>query len=211
MGELHVDLFTTLDGVVQAPGGPEEDPEGEFEFGGWQAPLLDEEVGRLVGEGIDRLDALLLGRRTYDIFAGYWPNATVDEPIATKFNAIPKYVASRTNPTLEWAGSELLGPDLAAEVHRITALHDEVHVIGSANLVQSLLREDLVDRLNLWVYPITLGTGKKLFDGGAIPAVFRLDGPAITGSSGAVALRYARAEGRPRPSTGDMGAPDRGI
>lgn len=209
MGELHVDLFTTLDGVVQAPGGPDEDPESGFEFGGWQAPLLDDEMGRMVGEGIDRLDALLLGRRTYDIFAGYWPHARTDESIARKFNAIPKYVASRSNPTLDWPGSVLLGPDLAAEVRRITAAHDEVHVIGSANLLQSLLREDLVDRLNIWLYPITLGTGKRMFDGGAIPAVFRLDGPAVTGSSGAVGLRYARVEGRPR--TGDMGEPDRGV
>ncbi|WP_394553855.1 dihydrofolate reductase family protein [Agromyces sp. MMS24-JH15] len=209
MGAVHVDLFITLDGVVQAPGGPDEDPESGFEFGGWQAPMLDEVTGNQVWEGMARLDALLLGRRTYDIFASYWPTATVDGPIAELFNRIPKYVASRTAPTLEWAGSELLGDDLAGEVRRIRDLHDEVHVIGSADLLQSLLAHDLVDRLNLWLYPITLGTGKRAFAGGTIPATFRLVEPPIAGSSGAVLLRYECTHGV--PGTGDMAAPDRGV
>ena len=112
MGLIHIDLFTTLDGVAQAPGGPEEDTEGGFAFGGWQAPLSDALVGEQVVAGMEGLDALLLGRRTYDIFAGFWPGQDegVDGGIARLFNAVPKYVASRGTPTLDWAHSSLLGP-----------------------------------------------------------------------------------------------------
>ena len=111
MGVIQIDLFTTLDGVAQAPGAPDEDTEGGFEFGGWQAPVADEVIGEQVVAGIAKLDALLLGRKTYDIFAAYWPHQTNE--IAEVFNRVPKYVASRGNPTLAWDGSTLLGPDLA--------------------------------------------------------------------------------------------------
>jgi dihydrofolate reductase len=204
MGEIHIDLFTTLDGVAQAPGGPEEDPEGGFRFGGWQAPLFDDQVGEQVGAGMQRLDALLLGRKTYDIFAGYWPQQEggQDSEIATLFNRIPKYVASRGNPELSWAGSSLLGPDLAAAVGELRDRHDEVHVIGSLDLVQTLVAERLFDRLNLWVYPIVLGSGKRVFPDGAVPTSLTLVEPATTSEKGAVQLRYALAEGTPQ--TGDM-------
>ncbi|QAY72529.1 deaminase [Agromyces protaetiae] len=205
MGKLHVDLFMTLDGVVQAPGGPDEDPEGGFPFGGWQAPMFDDEVGASVDEGIQRLDALLLGRKTYDIFAGYWPTAEIDGEIAEIFNRVPKYVASRSPLELTWAGTEQLGDDVAAEVERIKGLHDEIHVIGSSDLLQSLLAYDLVDRLNLWVYPITLGIGKRAFGEGVIPAKFALDAPPLAGSSGALVLHYSRVPGT--PETGDMTDP----
>ena len=114
MGVLAVDLFITLDGVYQAPGGPDEDRSGGFQHGGWQAPYFDDESGAMIGAGIDRLDALLLGRTTYDIFAGYWPNQG-DDPIAVKFNAVPKFVASRTLTDPSWAGTTVVS-DIAAEV-----------------------------------------------------------------------------------------------
>jgi dihydrofolate reductase len=210
MGLIHIEMFATLDLVGQAPGGPEEDPEG-FPFGGWQAPLMDEVAGAQVMAAYERTDALLLGRKTYDIFASYWPHAEggEDNEIATLFNRIPKYVASRGTPDLSWAGSEQLGPDLAAAVREIRDRHEHVKVVGSLDLVQSLLREKLFDRLDLWVHPITLGVGKKVFDGGAVPTNLTLLEAPLAGPKGSVFLRYGLAEGT--PATGDMTAPDRGV
>lgn len=210
MGTIQIDLFATLDLVGQAPGSPEEDPEG-FPFGGWQAPLFDETVGQHVVAGMRGMDALLLGRRTYDIFAGYWPNQVdgVDGGIATLFNSIPKYVASRGNPELTWAGSTPLGPDLVGAVRELRDKHEQVHVIGSLNLVQTLLRERLFDRLSLWIFPIVLGVGKKVFDGGAVPANLRLLEPPVTCGKGAVLLRYGLAPDT--PGGGDMRREDRGV
>src|SRR5262245_3316259 len=201
MGVIQIDLFTTLDGVAQAPGGPDEDTEGGFAFGGWQAPLVDEVDGEQVTAGIVALDALLLGRKTYDIFAGFWPHQT--DTIAEVFNRVPKYVASRGNPTLDWAGSTLLGPDIGKAVRDLRDRHENVHVIGSLNFVQTLLAEGLFDRLNLWVYPIVLGNGKKVFAGGVVPANLTLVEPASTSPKGAVRLRYALTGGT--PATGTMG------
>lgn len=211
MGEIHIDVFATLDMVAQAPGGPDEDREGGFPFGGWQAPLLDELDGQQVNAVESGLDALLLGRKTYDIFAAYWPyqEQGIDGSIAALFNRVPKYVASRGAPELQWAGSTLLSPELVESVKELRAKHEQIHVIGSLDLVQTLLRERLFDRLNLWVYPIVLGTGKKFFAGGEVPSSLRLIEPAVTSPRGAVHLRYALAEGEPR--SGDMSAPDRGV
>lgn len=204
MGIIHIDLFTTLDGVAQAPGGPEEDRDGGFPFGGWQAPLIDESVGEQVMAGMEGLDALLLGRRTYDIWAAYWPHqeAGTDSSIARLFNRVPKYVASRREPTLDWAGSTRVGADLRSEVDALRQRHEHVHVIGSLDLVQTLLAERLFDTLTLWVYPILLGTGKQVFAGGAVPTNLTLIEPARTSPRGAVTLRYALAPGT--PATGDM-------
>ncbi|WP_028045662.1 dihydrofolate reductase family protein [Cellulomonas sp. URHE0023] len=200
MGRLHIDLFVTLDGVAQAPGGPEEDPSGAFPFGGWQAPLIDDVVGREVSAGIAEMDALLLGRRTYDIFAAYWPQHEND--IGRQLNAVPKYVASRGTPELNWSGSTQLGPDLVAEVQAVRERHERTHVIGSVDLVQTLLAERLFDVLTLWVYPIVLGQGKKVFRDGARASGLRLLEPPVSGSSGAVQLRYAPTGAD--PGTGDM-------
>jgi dihydrofolate reductase len=205
MGRLHIDLFVTLDGVAQAPGGPEEDPSDDFPFGGWQAPLDDDVVGREVSAGIARMDALVLGRRTYDIFAGYWPRYD-DNPIGRQLNAVPKYVASRGAPDLAWSGSTQLGPDLAAELRAVRDRHESVHVIGSVDLVQTLLAERLFDVLTLWVYPVVLGRGKKVFPDGVRPSALRLLEPPLTGSAGAVQLRYGPTGGD--PATGDMTPPD---
>jgi dihydrofolate reductase len=195
MGELVVDMFVTLDGVLQGPGEPDEDREGGFGHGGWQAPYLDDESGALIGEHIAAMDALLLGRKTYEIFAAYWPQAPDDYPIAAKLNAVPKYVASRTLDTVGWANSQLLEGDVAEAVAKVKGDHDQVHVIGSGDLTQTLLRHDLVDRINLWLYPVVLGTGKRLFPEGATPAAWRLAGSS-TFPSGGVLLVYELA-GKP--------------
>ena len=210
MGLIHIELFATLDLVGQAPGGPDEDPEG-FPFGGWQAPLLDEVSGAQVGAAYEGTDALLLGRRTYDIFAAYWPHQQggPDDGIAALFNRIPKYVASRGTPALAWAGSQQLGPDLPAAVREVRDRHEDVKVVGSLDLVQTLLRERLLDRLDLWLHPVVLGVGKKVFESGAAPTNLTLLEPPAAGPSGTVHLRYGLAGGT--PATGDMSAPGRGT
>ena len=200
MGRLHIDLFVTLDGVAQAPGGPEEDPSGRFPFGGWQAPLMDDFVGREVSAGIAEMDALLLGRRTYGIFAAYWPHE--ENGIARQLNAVPKYVASRGTPDLGWSGTTLLGPDVVAEVRAVRDRHERTHVIGSVDFVQTLLAERLFDVLTLWVYPIVLGRGKRVFPDGTRPSGLTLLEPPVAGSSGAIQLRYAPTGAD--PGTGDM-------
>ncbi|HRA51718.1 dihydrofolate reductase family protein, partial [Actinotalea sp.] len=148
-------------------------------------------------------------RRTYDIFAAYWPlQGERDAPeIARRFNAIPKYVASRGRPGLTWRGSSQLGTDLAAEVRVVRDRHESVHVIGSVDLVQTLLAEDLYDILTLWVHPVVLGQGKKVFPDGAVPARLRLLEPALTTETGVVRLRYAPTGSA--PTTGDMSHRDR--
>ena len=204
-GRITIDLFTTLDLVAQAPGGPEEDTSGGFPYGGWQAPLPDELVGQEVMAGIEKLDALVLGRKTYDIFAAYWPHHD-GGGIGPKFDRIPKYVASRGTPTLDWAGTTQLGPDAAADVAALRERHENIHIIGSIDFVQTLLAEKAFDELVLWVYPIVLGQGKKVFPDGATPANLRLLAPPVAGSSGAVSLHYGPAAGTPQ--TGDMTTED---
>jgi dihydrofolate reductase len=208
-GRILIDLFTTLDGVAQAPGAPGEDPSGGFRFGGWQAPVSDDLVGREVMAGIESLDALLLGRRTYDIFAAYWPRYEgEDSPIARIFNRVPKYVASRGTPVLDWAGSSQLGPDILTEVDALRDRHREIHVIGSVDFAHSLLAAQLFDELVLWMFPVVLGEGKKVFPDGAVPANLRLTAPPVASGTGAVLLHYAPA-GEPR--TGDMSQAGRGV
>jgi dihydrofolate reductase len=208
-GRIHIDLFTTLDGVAQAPGGPEEDTDGGFAFGGWQAPLLDETVGAQIDEGIQAMDALLLGRRTYDIFAAYWPYQLdgPDAEIARKFDAIPKYVASRGAPELGWRDSHLLGSDLVAELSALRERHQEIHVIGSIDFARTLVADGLFDQLNLWVYPIVVGAGKRLFTADGPPASLELLAAEAASEKGAVLLRYGWTGSA--PATGDMTREDR--
>ena len=203
-GRIHIDLFTTIDGVSQAPGGPEEDPTGGFEFGGWQAPLTDEADGEQIMGGIRDMDALLLGRRTYDIFAGYWPNQVngPDAEIAVKFDEIPKYVASRGTPQLDWRDSHLVGSDLATEIADLRERHQSIHVIGSIDFARTLVEEGLFDELNLWVYPIVLGRGKRLFPDDGLPTSLTLLEPPVASGKGTLFLRYGPGTGR--PETGDM-------
>ena len=204
-GRIHIDLFTTLDGVGQAPGGPDEDPAGGFAFGGWQAPLTGEEDGAQIMAGIRATDALLLGRRTYDIFADYWPRQLDgDSEIARIFNAVPKYVASRGTPGLPWRGSRLLGRDIPAEIDALRDRHEQTHVIGSIDFARTLVAESLFDQLNLWVYPIVVGAGKRLFEPDGPPLGLELLSASPASSKGAVLLSYGPT-GR-APKTGDMTA-----
>jgi len=201
MGKLIVTEFVTLDGVAQAPGGPEEDPGGGFTHGGWQAPLVDEGSGEVMFEQARSMDALLLGRRTYEIFAGYWPTAPEEIPFTGLLNSVRKYVASRTlTGPLDWQGSTLITGDLAEGIATLKERHEEVHVIGSLDLVQSLLRLGLVDRLNLWLYPLLLGRGKRVFADGTVPAALRLTESATT-PTGTVHLTYEAAGA---PTYGNM-------
>jgi dihydrofolate reductase len=189
MGRLVVNAFTSLDGVMQAPGMPEEDREGGFDQGGWQVPYFDEESGQVMSEAIATFGALLLGRKTYEIFAGYWPYAPADDPIAARLNEAPKYVASRTLEAVAWHNSTLLKGDIADEVARLKEAYEEIHTSGSGNLVQSLMKDDLVDQYNVWVYPVLLGSGKQLFAEGTMPTALRLV-ESRTFGNGAVLLSY---------------------
>ena len=201
MGIIAADLFLTLDGVYQAPGGRDEDRSGDFAFGGWQAPYGDEAIGASIMSSIERTDALLLGRRTYDIFAAYWPFQPADEPVAARFAAIPKYVVSRTLENLSWEGTTVLRE--AAAVGRLRDEFDEVHTWGSGELLRSLLAGGLLDRLNLWMYPIALGTGKRLFDTGTVPTTFRPAQPTQVFDAGVMALVLEPAGD---VETGEVGA-----
>lgn len=201
MGILQVDMFTTLDGVVQAPGGPAEDTEDGFKHGGWQGPFLDEEAGKKITKDFPTFDALLLGRKTYDIFAGYWPTQPKNT-FSEHLNKVTKYVASRHLKKVEWQNSNLIAGDVVQAVPKIKQKHKEVRVIGSSDLLQTLLKHDLVDRFNLWLYPVVLGSGKRLFAAGAVPARWRLvESKSYPG--GSVQLVYERAG---KPTYVEMGA-----
>ena len=173
MRQLIVSTFLTLDGVMQAPGGPGEDDDGGFAHGGWSVNYWDKHMGQVMNEAMSTPFDLVLGRKTYDIFAAYWPHAPEDAG-AKPLNDATKYVASRSNPTLEWSRSVLLDGDAA---ERVTALKKEdgpeLQVHGSGNLIQTLLRHNLVDQYRLWVFPLVIGSGKRLFSEGTIPSGLR--------------------------------------
>ena len=174
MRKLIVSTFLTLDGVMQAPGGPEEDDSGGFAYGGWSAPLWDDMMGQVMGESMSKPFDLVLGRRTYDIFAAYWPHAP-EEAGAKPLNDATKYVASRSNPTLEWRNSVLIEGDVAEGIAALKKEDGpELQVHGSGNLIQALLRHNLVDQFRLWVFPLVIGSGKRLFSEGTLPSGLRL-------------------------------------
>lgn len=197
MGEIHVNMFATMDGVIEANGGPEPDSDTDFEYAGWQGPYFDKESEAQVVADVRAGDALLLGRRTYDIFRQAWPSAT--DETGQVFNRVPKYVVSRGGPELSWAGTTHL-TDAATAIPALRDKHQQIHVWGSADLLQTLLREALVDRLNLWLYPVVLGQGQRLFPAGTPPSRFHLAEPPTAFSTGVVLLRYVREDGRPRTS-----------
>jgi dihydrofolate reductase len=180
--ELTVQTFLTLDGVMQAPGRPDEDPSGSFIHGGWQAPFLDPAVGEFVTELNGHASAFLFGRRTFDIFRGYWPDQTdPDNPIATAINSLPKYVVSSSLDEADatWRGVHsdtvrLVTGDVVAAVRSLkNESGDELQIWGSGRLLQTLLQHDLVDRFRLMTFPLVLGSGRHLFEGGALPATMR--------------------------------------
>ncbi len=165
MRNLVVTEFLSLDGVYQAPGDPSEDTEGGFSLGGWQRPYFDEELGAAAAEGMARTDAQLFGRKTYEIMASYWPNAPEDDPYGKHLNGVQKYVASNTLTSAEWRNTTVLNGDVVAEIRRIKEIPGrDISVLGSGNLVRTLAKNDLVDTYVLAVYPIVLGTGKRLFE-----------------------------------------------
>ena len=194
MRKIIVLSFMTLDGVIQAPGGPGEDTSGGFEYGGWTVPYFDDFSGQVMDEQTGHPFDLLLGRKTYDIFAGYWPHQDESTtPFALKFNKARKYVASRSPIELDWNNSVLLQEDIVEEIKKLKAQDGpELQVYGSGDFIQTLLKNDLVDELWLKIFPITLGTGKRLFAEGTIPAAFELTDSKVS-PKGVVIANFKRA------------------
>jgi dihydrofolate reductase len=206
MRSLVVSTFVTLDGVMQAPGGPQEDPTGGFTQGGWSVNYWDEAMGAAMGENFAKPFDLLLGRKTYEIFAAHWPYAgdeeraerggtanEVDDPAAGALNTAKKYVASRTLDKVDWNNSTLLEGDVADAVAKLKAEDGpEISVQGSSDLIQTLLEHDLVDEFRIWIFPVVVGPGKRLFGQGAVPAGMELV-DATTSSTGVIMTTYRRA------------------
>lgn len=197
MAEVTLTTFLTLDGVMQAPGAPDEDRDGGFEHGGWLVPYADEDMERFVIEGFAAAGGFLLGRRTYQIFAAYWPRVTdEDNPIASRLNTLPKYVASRTLEKAEWHNSTLLTEDVPEKVAELRARPGgQLQIHGSGALARSLMAHGLIDEYRLLVYPVVLGSGKRLFTDGAVPTALELTDTRTTGTG--VAIHTYRPTGRP--------------
>ena len=215
MRQVIVGAFLSLDGVVQAPGGPEEDPTGGFRFGGWIVPYQSEETGAAVGGLFDKPFDLLLGRTTYDIFAAYWPYYETDAAapnynaggahIAKTFNAATKFVATHHPETMTWQNSKALGADVAASVRDLKKTDGpDLVVQGSTELLHILLKADLVDHMQLLIYPVIFGKGKRLFDSGSAPRALTLRQSQVS-SDGVIIAKYDRAG---EPTTGSFVGPD---
>ncbi len=193
MRKLVVLTFVTLDGVMQAPGGPGEDPTGEFKHGGWVAGYWDDFLGNVMGEQMKGPYDLILGRKTYELFAAYWPHVKGDVPGAKELNSARKFVVSKTLRKLEWANSVLVVGDIVQEIKKLKRQEgSELQVHGSANLIQTLLKHDLIDEFRLKIFPVTLGVGKRLFAEGTIPAGFELF-DCKTSTTGVIVATYGRA------------------
>jgi len=197
MRKLVVLEHLSLDGVIQAPGGPDEDTSGGFTHGGWIAPYGDEISGALLRKQMNSPFDLLLGRKTFEIWEPYWPN---HDDVWANVNKATKYVASNTRTSSEWKPSVFLSGDIAGEVAKLKQQGPDLHVWGSANLLQTLLKHDLVDVFWLMMYPVTLGSGKRLFAEGTIPAAFKVTDSAAT-PSGILIVRYERTGA---PTTGNL-------
>jgi dihydrofolate reductase len=196
--KLTMTTFLSLDGVMQGPGGPDEDRTDGFDQGGWLVPYADEDMGRFVTEWFSAVDAFLLGRRTYEIFAAYWPKVTDENNlVARQLNSLPKYIVSNTLDHLEWTNSNLIrGDDLAEEIAKLKQRPGrELQVHGSGRLAQALMTHDLIDEYRLWIYPVVLGKGRRLFKDGNTPAALKLIDTKTT-STGVVIHVYEPA-GKP--------------
>jgi dihydrofolate reductase len=191
---LTIQSFLTLDGVVQAPGGPDEDRDGDFPYGGWSFPYGDPDFGDAVATWFAHADAFLLGRRTYDIFSAHWPKVTdQNDPVASRLNAKPKYVASTTIQSGDWHNTTVLQGDVVAAVEELKQQPgNELQVHGSGNLARTLIDHDLIDEYRLFYFPVHVGTGKKLFADGARSAALRLTGTRTT-STGVIIATYEPA------------------
>ena len=190
MKKIIIIEFITLDGVMQAPGGPEEDESGAFKYGGWTVPYFDEFAGKVMGEQMKQPFSLLLGRKTFEIFAGYWPQHEEGWP---GVNKAVKYVVSSSPKNLTWGNSTLITGDVAKEIKKLKAQDGpDLQVWGSGNLAQTFFKNNLVDELWLKIFPITLGTGKRLFADGTIPAAWELIESKTT-PSGVIVASYKRA------------------
>lgn len=190
MRKIIVLTFLSLDGVMQAPGGPEEDVSGGFKYGGWTVPYFDEFADKEMTKQMKRPFDLLLGRKTYEIFAEYWPHHEENWP---GINDVTKYVVSNTLAKYEWKNSVLIKDNVVQEIEKLKQQDgSDLHVYGSSNLIQTLLEHDLVDEMWLKIFPITLGQGKRLFDKGTIPAAFKLI-ESKTSPSGVIFASYKRA------------------
>ena len=202
MRKLVVSEFLTLDGVMQGPGDPNEDRSGAFDQGGWQLAFFDDVIGRTLLDGFANAGGFLLGRRTYEIFAAYWPNQPAEDPVAGPLNSLPKHVVSTTlQEPLAWQNSSLISGSVADEV---ASLKDqpgkEIQVIGSGELVQTLIRNELVDEYRLMIHPIVLGNGKRLFREGGTPARMRLVDTKTT-TTGVLILTYEPMAGAAAAAT----------
>jgi dihydrofolate reductase len=193
MRKVIVGAFVSLDGIMQAPGGPHEDPVGGFKYGGWVAPYFDETMGEAVGEMFDQPFDLLLGRKTYDIFAAHWPYVGADDPIGPLFDRITKYVATRNaNLKLDWQNSQIVGPDVVAAVNELKSQGGpDLLTQGSIDFLQTLFKNDLVDEINVSIFPVVLGNGKKLFGEGTSPTALKLVSSKVSGT-GVTINKYVR-------------------
>ncbi len=190
MRTIRAATFVSIDGVMQAPGGPDEDPSGGFRFGGWNFPWWDEPLERLMGDAMGEAYDLLLGRRTYEIFAAYWPYQ--DDEIGRAFTAANKYVAAGPETTLDWANSHRLEGDLAEAVRALKATEGrDLLIQGSSEVTHALMAADLIDRLTLLTFPVVLGRGKRLFDDGSRPHAWRLISSGVS-TTGVVVASYER-------------------
>jgi dihydrofolate reductase len=193
MRKLIASTFTSLDGVMQAPGAPTEDPTGGFNSGGWLFGFMDAESDFSAAGFDGKGRELVLGRRTYEIFEAYWPYQPKDDPTAKSLNAAKKHVASRTLKSLQWNNSSLLGGDVVAAITALKAQPGlDLQIIGSGNLIQTLQAASLIDEYNVWTYPVVLGRGKRLFESGAKPSALRLVASKVS-KTGAVMSTYVPA------------------
>ena len=193
MRKIITTTFVTLDGVMQAPGGPEEDKDGGFAYGGWSANYWDAVMGAVMDGFMKIPFELLLGRRTYDIFAAFWPTAKQDQEVAVPFNATKKYVVSHESKELSWQNSTLITGDVVAEIKKLKEMDGpDLWVHGSGNLIQTLLKNNLIDRMHVWTFPVTVGPGKRLFADGAQASGFKLT-DSKTSTTGVIIATYEPA------------------
>lgn len=195
--KVTLTTFMSVDGVVQGPGGPSEDRSGGFDRGGWLVPHFDEETGRFMNEVFEEVDAFLLGRRTYEIFAAWWPKVTdPDDPVASRLNTLPKYVASTTLDSADWHNTTIISGDVVAEVAKLKEQPGrELQMHGSGTLARTLIDNDLIDEFRLLVFPVIVGAGRRLFADAGVATGLRLVESRTTGSG--VAIHVYQRTGRP--------------